>query len=460
MFKIKKAISLMVVIAVVVSMMGMTGCAEKVTSSTDQTTTSTSNSTVQDKASTEKVDLRFALSFAAADPQNKAAEVLLEQFKKENPNVTIQNESTSSSRYHDKLKTEIASDMLPDVFANWGGSEVRGAVSAGSFLDLTTLLNENPTFKNDFLPGALSGPDVTYEDLPGQWGMPFMSIVTGFFYNKAIFEQVGVTPPETIEDLIVVAQKLKDSGTIPWVVGGKDGWRIEHIYSALMYKYNGAGIAKDLASRKVKYSDPQSVEVFKVIENLRDLGVFGPNPASVDFAMEQNLFQNGKTGMDFLMNAYIENYMGAASPIAKDVGYFAFPYFKDKPQYKDEIMGGGSMCLSISANVKGTNREQYANKLIMKFSGKAGLSEFVKINALIPPVKLDNMEELTTNEVQKQFTATFEKATGNCLDITLYDQVSSMLTKTRSVCTGLLNKQLTAEQAGQELDNEIETNKK
>ncbi len=369
-----------------------------------------------------------------------------------------EDEAQSGTQYHDKLKVEIASDTLPDAFFNWGGSEVREAVESKKFMDLTKMLKADPQYKNDFSEAALKDVNVTYTDIPGQWGIPFELFGTGFFYNKELFEKANVEPPKTWDELLVVIDKLKATGTIPLVIGAKDGWRVQHLYTALFYKLNGVGKKMDLANRTAKYSDDFAVEPFEKIVELRDIGAFGPHPASVDFTMEQTLFKTGKAAMNFSLNAFIGTFTGEDSAIADKVGFFPTPYFKSKEQYKQSEFGGGAACISASSKLTGT-KEEAAYKLIKTFTGKDGQKLFLEANAIIPVVKGIKADPEMVLPLQNDFTKVLTSAKEFGGDITDVDPIASMLNKLRSVCSALVNEQLTPEQAAKEMDREIEKNK-
>jgi raffinose/stachyose/melibiose transport system substrate-binding protein len=461
---LRKVSTIFVAIVVILSMVAMVGCGSNGNGSASSSVAASSgaasdSSKAEATKPAEKVSIRLGTCWADSDPQFPAKKAIIDKFMQQNPNITVEDEYTGSTQYHDKLKTEIASDTLPDAFVNWGGSEVREAVKAKKFLDLTDVINQDADFKNAFLPSALQDANVTYTDIPGLWGMPWENLSTGFYYNKDLFAKAGVNPPQTWDDLVNVIGKLKGIGVIPWALGGKDGWRPEHLYEAIIFKQNGCGIASDLPNRKVKYSDAASVNAFKKLEELRDMGAFGPNPASVDFPMEQNLFQNGKAAMNFSLNVFIGTYTGKDSSVAGKVGFFPFPYFADKAQFKDSMFGGGAACYSVSSSSQGAQKDA-AIKLLKAICSVDGQKEFVKVNALLPTVKIDNLDSVTTDPLAKSFAQTIASAKEYSLGVTVLDTVSSLLDKQRSVCTGLLNKQLTAEQAGKEMDNEIAKNSK
>ncbi|HEY5587176.1 MAG TPA: extracellular solute-binding protein [Ruminiclostridium sp.] len=434
---IKKIVSILLVVVMFTAVISMFGCGKN------------------DPAKVEKVTLRYATHYSTTDPMFAVRNAVIEKFKKDNPNVTIEDENMAATQYHDKLKTEIASDTLPDIFTNWGGSEVYEAVKAKKLMELTEVLDKDTAFKGIFLDGQFKSANLAFKDIEGLYGMPFNNITAGFYYNKDLFDKAGVQIPKTWDELINVVKKLKDTGTIPWAIGGKDGWRVQHLQTALAYKMYGTKLGQDLAERKVKYVDT-TVDSFKRIETLRDLGAFGPNPASVDFSLEQNMFMTGKAAMNFSLNVYTSLFESDTSEIKGKVGFFPMPYFSEKPEFKDSVYGGGSVVYSLNSKLTGATKEA-AIKLLKAFCGMDGQKEFLKANAIIPVVKIT--DKIDVQPLQQQFVDQLANAKEFAGDLTERDTLPTMLNKLRNVSVGLLNKQLTAEQAAQEMDKEIELNK-
>ena len=54
-----------------------------------------------------------------------------------------------------------------------------------------------------------------------QYGIPFDLGMVGFWYNKDLFAQAGITtPPATWDEFLADIDKLKDAGITPIAVGG------------------------------------------------------------------------------------------------------------------------------------------------------------------------------------------------------------------------------------------------
>ena len=58
-----------------------------------------------------------------------------------------------------------------------------------------------------------------------QYGIPYDFGMVGFWYNKALFDEAGITaPPATWDEFLADIGKLKDAKITPIALGGKDKW--------------------------------------------------------------------------------------------------------------------------------------------------------------------------------------------------------------------------------------------
>jgi alpha-glucoside transport system substrate-binding protein len=79
------------------------------------------------------------------------------------------------------------------------------------------------------------------------------------WYNVAAFEEAGVEPPQTWEELIEVAATLKDAGITPFSVGVDVGWPITDLFENVYIRTAGAEMYDQLVAHEIAWTD-QSVK--------------------------------------------------------------------------------------------------------------------------------------------------------------------------------------------------------
>jgi raffinose/stachyose/melibiose transport system substrate-binding protein len=114
-----------------------------------------------------------------------------ELFHEQNPDITVEVESVGKD-YITILKTKIASDDIPDIYAVQGLANMQSYVDAGILEDLT---NE-PFIKN---VAEAAKPAVTYNGKI--YALPLDLAGLGVIYNKGLFEKAGISsPPKTVSE--------------------------------------------------------------------------------------------------------------------------------------------------------------------------------------------------------------------------------------------------------------------
>jgi alpha-glucoside transport system substrate-binding protein len=93
-----------------------------------------------------------------------------------------------------------------------------------------------------------------------QYGLLFKaSNKSTIWYNVASFEEAGVEPPETWEDLTAAADTLKAAGITPYSVGADVGWPITDIFENVYLRVAGPEKYDQLARHEIPWTD-QSVK--------------------------------------------------------------------------------------------------------------------------------------------------------------------------------------------------------
>ena len=127
------------------------------------------------------------------------------EFHKLHPDVTVKAVPVQNEQFTTKIPIALQSDSPPDVFQNWGGGQLVDQVKAGKVADLTKYVK--PWIKS--IGGSAAGWQVSGK----QYAIPYSVGVVGFWYNKALFKQAGITaPPKTWPQFMSAISKLKDGG--------------------------------------------------------------------------------------------------------------------------------------------------------------------------------------------------------------------------------------------------------
>lgn len=309
--------------------------------------------TEEEDAPPEEVTLRIFTRWSDASPVSQAFRDRVAEFQILYPHITIEDESINDEQANiSKWNTYIATDDLPAIFQNYGGSSAYEWIANGLFLDLDEALEANPEWRDGFLDFFSQWQ---YDDIPGTYGVPYEFFAVPLFYNKDIFEEVGVDVPTTMAEFAEVSEQLLAAGYVPMAFGEKDNFKGDHLWAVLGLRRLGIDGMAGVATGETEFTGAGMRSVFETMEEWNEAGYVGENAVGVDYATETAMFLSGEAAMKF-DGSWVLSEMDA-SPIADSIGVAPFPYFAAQPENRDLMFGGPAAGLSVNANLTGAELE-------------------------------------------------------------------------------------------------------
>lgn len=248
-------------------------------------------SAASESASSKKVSLTFFSDLPdRSTGQGQLEQQMIDNFTKENPNVTVTVQSLQDDPYKQKFKTYVAANNLPDVFMVWGQPAFFQSIMEHGY---AAELNKGDYDSYNFLPGSLDG-----FSLNGKlYGLPRNSDFMGLFYNSKILSDNGLQPPKSTSDFAAMAAKLKQKGISLFAIGGQEKWPLAIMWNDIVVKESGSDkILRDAFTKK-DFSDPKLLQASTDFQKLATSGIFQASIATDKTADAQNLFAQGKAAM-------------------------------------------------------------------------------------------------------------------------------------------------------------------
>lgn len=267
-------------------------------------------------SSAKKGDDKVTLKVFTNLPDRKNGQGLVEQqiideYMKENKNVTIKVEALDEEAYKTKFKA-YSMEGMPDVVSIWGQpSFLDEVLDAGVLAEL----NEDDYKDYGFISGSLDG----FKKDEKLYGLPRNTDVAGFYYNEKMFKENGWTVPKTYDELLELAKKINDKGIIPLAMDGGDGWPMAVYLSDILYKLTGSDYSSTVsdAIKKGDFSDANIKKATEILKQTADAKMFQKGYDSQDYGTAQNLFTNGQAAM-FYMGSW-EASMALNEDIPKEI---------------------------------------------------------------------------------------------------------------------------------------------
>lgn len=267
-------------------------------------------------SSAKKGDDKVTLKVFTNLPDRKNGQGLVEQqiideYMKENKNVTIKVEALDEEAYKTKFKA-YSMEGMPDVVSIWGQpSFLDEVLDAGVLAEL----NEDDYKDYGFISGSLDG----FKKDGKLYGLPRNTDVAGFYYNEKMFKENGWTVPKTYDEMLELAKKINDKGIIPLAMDGGDGWPMAVYLSDILYKLTGSDYSSTVsdAIKKGDFSDANIKKATEILKQTADAKMFQKGYDSQDYGTAQNLFTNGQAAM-FYMGSW-EASMALNEDIPKEI---------------------------------------------------------------------------------------------------------------------------------------------
>jgi len=261
------------------------------------------------------------------------------EFQKKYPNVTIKAVPLQNEQFKTKIPIALQSDSPPDVFQSWGGGGLVDQQKAGKVANVTKYVA--PWIKT--IGGSAAGWQVNGQ----QYATPYSVGVVGFWYNKALFRQAGVSSiPRTWPQFLAAVAKLKNADITPIAIGSKDEWPDAFYWDYLAVKLCSKKVMQQSA---VTYSFRDScwLKTGQYLQRLIDLEPFQDGflatPAQQGATSSAGLVANGNAAME-LMGHWNPGVMQSLTPdnkVPSFLGWFPFPDIPGGKGVKGSLLGGG-----------------------------------------------------------------------------------------------------------------------
>jgi raffinose/stachyose/melibiose transport system substrate-binding protein len=218
----------------------------------------------------EPVELVYWSMWNETEGQALVIQAWIEAFEAENPNITIsavwngrQNQTLVRTALSGGTQIDLV-DQDADQIA--GGLMLEGlGVSLNDYLDTPDIDTGEP-LRDVFLPGTLD-----LFALEGEvYLLPYIYNTVQFWYDKRVFEEVGVEVPTTWDEFLAVNDALKAAGYAPIAAEGNEpGYSIFYLTN-MIARAKGPGFLLQTVEDPTgeMWRDPAYVETSALMRSL------------------------------------------------------------------------------------------------------------------------------------------------------------------------------------------------
>jgi multiple sugar transport system substrate-binding protein len=201
-----------------------------------------------------------------------------------------------------------------DVFTWFSGYRMRFFADKGLAGDISDVWANLPDFSDSF-KAASTGNDGK------QYLVPTSYYPWAIHYRKSLFEEKGYTIPTNKDELMALAQKMKDDGLIPFAYSNDGKWPVQGTFDILNLRLNGYQFHVDLLAGKEDWTGEKVKNVFSTWTEL--LPFHQENPNGRTWQEAATALENKEAGMFFLGTFVAQNSTDQA--YLDDLDFFNYP---------------------------------------------------------------------------------------------------------------------------------------
>jgi len=289
--------------------------------------------------------------FLTGQPGEGIRQGSVDRFNAANPNEKITATKFQNDAYKTKIKTAIGAGQAPTIIWGWGGGGLKSYVEAGQVEDLTDWFGQNAAVKDRLFPSSFGAATVNGKiyAMPAETVAPIV-----LFYNKKVFDQVGVQPPQSWGDIMALVPKFNEKKIAPFSLAGQSRWTNMMWLEFLLDRQAGSEVFQNVFDGKAgAWSDPAVLSMLQKVQDLVKANGFirGFSSIVADQNADQALLYRGKAAM-MLHGTWTYGSMksdGGDFVKGGNLGWMNFPAIEGGKGDPSDTVGNPGQYLSISS---------------------------------------------------------------------------------------------------------------
>jgi ABC-type glycerol-3-phosphate transport system substrate-binding protein len=259
--------------------------------------------------------VRLSIFAGQSTPDPGIEEMIDELLEKERPGLELEWESVGwGDKFQSQLQAKFAAGEVPDIIIG-KAQDVATCTPSGNIAPASPGLLKY--VREEALPSVSSG-GLAY-------GIPYNAFYQGVFYNKDVFERLGLSVPRTRAELDALVGRLRAAGVTPFAAAFGENWYVGNV---MMQLAMGEIFERDPAwgdrfrAGKASFSDsPEMRRCARGLRYLRDSS--WPDTLTLGASECDERFAAGKAAM-YVTGTWTLQTINAVRPSMR-VGLFPFP---------------------------------------------------------------------------------------------------------------------------------------
>ncbi|MGH2749483.1 MAG: ABC transporter substrate-binding protein [Actinomycetota bacterium] len=172
-----------------------------------------------------------------------------------------------------------------------------------------------------------------------------------WWYNIAVFEQAGVEPPTSWDEMLETAQTVNASGTPYLSIGGADGWTLTDVFENIYLQTAGPEMYDQLSNHEIPWTDESVVAALETMAELfgEDANLAGGAQGSLqtDFVTSvTQTFTDPPEAATVYEGDFVAGVIGGETDavVGEDADFFDFPPIEGETA----VVGAGDVGVALT----------------------------------------------------------------------------------------------------------------
>lgn len=302
-----------------------------------------------------QTDEKKAMTVSMMTSQGKYKETykkIAEKLKTEE-NIILEIQVVPDDQYYNLVKTKISMKEVPDIIMHNAPSEY---VTVNAQKNMEDLSNE-PWVERLSNPNLLKAEDGKIYAMPQESS----SFYAAIYYNKKVFEDLGLSEPKTYAEFLSLLEtiKSKGDGITPIYMSNKDSWTTQIFVTAALPVLLGDKAEETwegLLSNKLKWADiPEFKQAMELFQELYVKGYTNKDHVTQTFDNAKAALAEGKAAMVFNGEWTVGDLINKNEMNPDEIGAFVLP-FGDQDIIATGAYVQGFMVPKDAKNVEGAKK--------------------------------------------------------------------------------------------------------
>ncbi|WNR46042.1 ABC transporter substrate-binding protein [Paenibacillus roseipurpureus] len=317
----KKSMGILLTLFLVVVTITACGTSNTSSSTSAPATTASDSSKPSEKESAVTKVVRVVIAAAVNDVDKENNKKIKDLFEKVNPGYKLEFVEMDNKVESGKITTLLNSGVdLPNAI-NISSGPGRVAVLSGAnlIMQLDDFYAKNG-WADKLNPGA-------YNYISGNkiFEVPNAIDAIEIYYNKDIFQNLGIEVPKTSTDFMNALQKIKASGMTPISVGARDGFASGWLFGNILEATAGHKTVDKVLYGQAKWNDDAYVKAVETLGDWVKQGFIDKESVTISDNDAKARFLDKKQAMIAIGTWFITDII--AKKAEENVGMFTLPSF-------------------------------------------------------------------------------------------------------------------------------------